>query len=429
MIDDNYFARAEESNEDDLSTPKAIYILSFHIISSVLAVVIALITLIIYLNTKNWDKELIESAAITKQNKYTKSKIFSIAATSIFINVYALVLDSLAINTKLNGDVSIDEHYVHALPYYVICVDAVGALLWILCWLSACILSFTEKDKVYLPLAVSIIGPCLTLVVHIPYIAIAYLNDASYATSIFIYYTVSILAVFGTLDLSYGTCQGAIIVRNNMADEERKLDEDKTPDEKKEKYYICCKKCNTCSPSLMYITLVFLIIGFTFLVVALVCFITAALVEIPISNAYTDVSDRLVGFYQTVIIFVGAYLIYRNFFKRTPSLESVVKNRNEEIRCKKEVWDKLSKDEKLIEFYSKLADIVANYPKGPQQNDDQNPPQNDDQNPPQNDDQNPPQNDDQNDMSDVKTPTGPGKEEIQVEVHDDTRHLLDTDNK
>ena len=69
-------------------------------------------------------------------------------------------------------------------------------MIWIICWTlsfvtccknSTC--KFFGKHQ-YFALAISTVGPIFTLVIHLPYIAIAYLNDAAYATSTFIYYTV-----------------------------------------------------------------------------------------------------------------------------------------------------------------------------------------------------------------------------------------------
>ena len=137
VIDENYFARAEENDQDDLSTPRARYILSFYIVGLVFTAIIIIALLLIYLNTKRWDTILENKAETGKVNKYTQSKIFSIAATTFFINVYALILDSITLYTIVDKHVIINEHYINALPYYVTVIDSVGALFWLGCWTAS----------------------------------------------------------------------------------------------------------------------------------------------------------------------------------------------------------------------------------------------------------------------------------------------------
>ena len=299
-------------------------------------------------------------------NKYPQSKIFSIAATTFFVSSYAVILDSIALYTITDEHVIINEHYVNALPYYVTAIDIVGALFWISCWITS-LCSYCLKDiddneeyqcsklykfmkgQVYLCLVLSTLGPVISLVVHLPYIAIAYINDASYATSIFTYYTVTIFVVFGTLDLTYGTCQGAIINANHG--------------------HLPGRGCYRCCPEgernrrCVFIIIIPL---FTLLILVFAGMITAALVIIPISKAFSDVPYRLLGFYQSVIVLVGAYLVYRNFFKKKPTLDSVIKKRDKLIptdSIKTPLkWHQLSKDEKVEQFYDRFIDIIANYP-------------------------------------------------------------------
>ena len=309
--------------------------------------------LLIYLTTKRWDNKLKKKAETKKANKYSQSKIFSVACTIVFMNLYALILDCFAIHSIKQGHVPIDEPYIHALPYYVIVIDILGMLVWTFFWIFSLCAYIRSSNNEYMGLALSMTGPCMSVVVHLPYIAIAYMNDASYATSIFIYYTVVIFVIFGILDLSYGTCQGAIInVRhghNHHQDQE---------------CYCCCpsKEWGRRGCFIIIIPL------FTLLVLVLAAMITAALVIVPISKAFSDVPNRLLGFYQTAIVLVGAYVLYRSFFKKTPSIARAVKDREDYIETEniknKDKWDQLSNDEKVAEFYSRLVDILANHPIG-----------------------------------------------------------------
>ena len=178
VIDDNYFARAEEKDiEDVLMAPVAIYIVIFYAVGFTLALIITMVLLFIFLNTKRWDKKLERKSKTKKANKYTKSKIFSIALTTFFINLYALILDIFVVNIK-KEDLIIDEHYVHALPKVVTAIDVMGVSIWITCWMLSLYSWINKckafKDKEYMFLALSALGPLLSLVIHLPYIAIAY---------------------------------------------------------------------------------------------------------------------------------------------------------------------------------------------------------------------------------------------------------------
>lgn len=205
-------------------------------------------------------------------------------------------------------------------------------------------------------LAFSAASSVLTFVVHMPFVAIAYLNDASNATSIFIYYTVVIFVIFRALDLSYSTCQGALIYfdsinnRGNLNNE----NEDAPYDcfcgcPQKEERIKCCAA--------------FGIPAFILLILLLIGMVTAALVVIPISKAFTDAPNRLLGFYQTAFVLIGAYLLYREFIKRKPSLERAVKDRPKHVKPDGNAneWKHLSNDGKLDEFYSRFVDIIATY--------------------------------------------------------------------
>ena len=111
---------------------------------------------------------------------------------------------------------------------------------------------------------------------------------------------------------------------------------------------------------------------FMLLTLTLIGMVTAALVVIPISKAFTDAPNRLLGFYQTVFVLIGAYFLYKKFLKWKPSLEKAIKNRDNHVQPGKEDedWKKLSNDAKIEEFYSRFVDIIATYdqPRNAQQN-------------------------------------------------------------
>ena len=90
------------------------------------------------------------------------------------------------------------------LPYMVLVFDMILSAVWLLCWICSCgkwIQNYrnfdyaNDKSAEYLLLALSILPTVISFTVHLPYIAITYLNDASHTTSMFIYYTLVVFVV------------------------------------------------------------------------------------------------------------------------------------------------------------------------------------------------------------------------------------------
>ena len=236
-------------------------------------------------------------------NKSTQSKIFSVAATTFFVNVYTLVLSSTALFKRINDRGIINEHYVNSLPYIVCIIDTVGVCWWLFCFIVSRILSVYTyacardnnrgKEYEYIILAVSTLGPILTFIIHIPYITIAFLNDGTYATSILIYYLITIFVVFGTLNSVYGTCQSAFI--NNIEDEDLST------------------RCIYILNHVLFFPHSIIVI----LLLLLAGMIAALLMILPITKAFSDAPSRLQTFYQTVAVVVGVYFVYWKFYTRS----------------------------------------------------------------------------------------------------------------
>ena len=345
--------------------------------------------------------------------KYSQSRIFSVALTSGILMLYILALDITAIvtlkdKTPALTDKNIDDDI---LPYIILFFDSLMVAFWSICWTlsfatccknSKC--KFVGKHQ-YLVQAISTVGPVFTLVIHLPYIAIAYLNDAAYATSTFIFYTVILFVIFGALELTYGTFQQALISmdeqrdkdkqngrstleesQNSYADKdlERGNDSEESPllgkgdkkegnkreEDKDKEDFSCdgpcfpfCTKNERVLKCMWGITIPF----FALIVLALIGLTTAALVVIPISKAFSDAPNRIVGFYQTAIVVVGVYFAYKGFFKKKPTLETAIKKRIKHIldhgsdKNKNKKWKRLSKDEKVAAFYDYVVELIANY--------------------------------------------------------------------
>ena len=398
-IDDNYFARSQENtndNSDDIiSTETAKYVVISYCIGFLLSIAITVMILIIYLNTNRWDKKLRNLSKVSNANKYSQAKIFSVAITTITMNLYIVGLDGFALYAWIKQESDVREPEV--LTYIPIIVSIIDVLA-VVFWMTFCILGLCSqkgvccKERLYTFLATSTLGPTLSLVVHLPYILIAYLNDATYASSIFIYYTIIVFILFGALDLIYSTCMGALKYREDnplvpaagqpadpgpvepqgdIEAAEQQLADQEVADEQANRELIPQEneqRANGCNPYPMFIcgktgiivTFVIAIPVFTLLIVVLMGMITATLVVIPISKALSDAPNRLFGFYQVVIVLVGAYFVYRKLFSKKPSLESVVEETEKNIFDDNgKSWEGLSNDEKLKDFYSHIMKIAG----------------------------------------------------------------------
>ena len=297
----------------------------------------------------------------SKANKNAQSKIFSVAVTTGVLTVYVLVLDILSVKTLIENRPVLQTRNIDdkVLPYMVLALDVILNAMWLLCWICSCgkwICNYRnlnyadDESEEYLLLALSTVPPVISFAVHLPYITIAYLNDASHATSMFIYYTLVVFAFFGAIDLTYSTYVEALVIARET--------QSQNSEERQQGLGRICgyhnyerriQNLSACGTPTFALLIVFLV-GMT----------TAALVSIPISKAFTDTSDRLLGFYQTAFVFVGAYVVYQNIFEKKP-LEKAIENRTTHIirDGNNDQWQNLSKDEKITALYSRVIDILA----------------------------------------------------------------------
>ncbi|MCG8626138.1 MAG: hypothetical protein MJE68_29585, partial [Proteobacteria bacterium] len=174
-IDEDYFAKSEKNTENLLTSTAAIYIFIFHIIGYILAVVITILMLWIYFNTKRWDKKLLRiGSERNKFYKYSQSKIFSISLTSGILMLYILALDITAVVTLKAKTPALAKRNIdnNILPLIMLSFDSLMVLIWSACWILSfltCCRNSTCKligKHQYLVQAISTVGPVFTIVIH-----------------------------------------------------------------------------------------------------------------------------------------------------------------------------------------------------------------------------------------------------------------------
>ena len=194
----------------------------------------------------------------------------------------------------------------------------------------------------YVVLSLIVIGPIVSIISHSPYIAIAYLDDAHHAGSIFIYYTIVLCLAYSICWITFHTC---ISYQSCMCYETRET---------------CCCQCRK-SYRFLIVTLGMCGLG-TFL--AMIGTTSVYFIIIPINKSISDAPNRLVGIYQSGGFLIGAFVLYKliGFFyhSKQKNLEKAVTKWTETLNDKKSdtPWSEKTDNEKLERFYNAIIDMV-----------------------------------------------------------------------
>ena len=160
-----------------------------------------------------------------------------------------------------------------------------------------------------------------SILLHSPYIATAYLNDAQHAGSIFIFYASLTFVEFGLLQFSFNRCLEADDDQTNGESLKRKI---------LTKYFGLFSAFIT--PLLLYGLTVVIMLYFYF---------------VPTNDSISSVPNQMVVGYQTAILFVGAYIAYTSVFKKKCSLQTALRETHDN-------WRSLTDQEVLTEFYKDM---------------------------------------------------------------------------
>ena len=269
--------------------------------------------------------------------------MIALAVVSFILNIYIISLDVSASvffdkvvssNHELFAGISTlkDQNIVSisfAFIFDFVCFIAyIGLVTITLCC------KFTEKYKDYAPviLSLTVLCPLFCIIAHSPYIAVAYLNDGSHASSIFIYYSILIYVFFGVTWLFVHWC-------DNIT-KETKTSDNATNSSATDQCCECTvktKKGLTCV--LLFVSIIILL--------GLVALIACYLVLIPINKAISDAPNRLLSIYQSGGFAIGSFIVFK--------VIAYFYNKNKEdkgdIDKKKKMVDDILKD-----FYEKMEE-------------------------------------------------------------------------
>ena len=255
-------------------------------------------------------------AGIKNQDKATILAVAIISFNRIFIFI---VFDGVALNYRLPcSDLKVAavcefSHLMYEIPLALLIIDLI---------MGACSTAFTIiagvihllrltrfEDKVkskfiqdlkYYFLAMIALFFIFSCLMHTPYITMAYLSDAHYATSILVYYMTILFIEFGmvqyVLRLYYDSGAGKLS-HTNMKD--------------RRKY--CGVICATIS-----VLILLLILLYSVVIIASFFYY-----YLPLINVVTDLPNEGVVVYQTALILIGAYITYKTLFREQKKKKDV----------------------------------------------------------------------------------------------------------
>ena len=195
---------------------------------------VVIVVIVIHGCSHKWPKRLQRFSSVNTYFKQKQGAILGVAVIGSLFTLYVIALDIAAlvkrdspqiptvsnIHFKNKSNLISPFTLLYELPGIVLFFDVIGYLIslgMILCAMP-CI---KTCNNIFLFLCLSTLGFVCSLVTHSPFIAIAYLNDAYHAGSIFAYYTIIILVVFTLTEQLIVSCQKKVIDINNSDSEIR----------------------------------------------------------------------------------------------------------------------------------------------------------------------------------------------------------------
>ena len=332
---------------------------------------------------KTFVKEIEYKSTVSKQ-----TYLISLSINSLVFMLYAIAMDSAAIlyrdETFLSDEITEESNHLafgilYHLPFVALAFDLLALAVYTITLtvvLTHCLAKNTDCKDSTTSFSVcnvmpTLLGPLIGLINHSPFIAIAYINDSYYTSSIFVYYLVIFSVCFAAVNVTIRAC-----LRSDLLPDQAKpniwskimsvmrtitsLCTCVCPKEKKEIGKVAYKYIRFVFP---VVVSSFLLLFFLSAVVIVICF----LIIIPLNRSLSGAPHQLIGFYQTIIIFLGIFITYRAiFYKKCNSLENIIKNyqkksnkENESTAAKD--WKDLPSKEKIIKFKERVIDLVEHY--------------------------------------------------------------------
>lgn len=277
------------------------------IVAAVLIFVLIIIILITYVSGGNLRKR-----AKVKLSNQARASILSISFVSLSRILSFIVMDSTAIvNRNNHWDKEIEDIYHSGNPgdlndimfhipdellvfdilacishITIVCITICLKKNWCFTSLKERIEKYNFKDLHYYFLSLTALCFVLSSLMHAPYIAMAYLSDAHYASSIFIYYMMILFIEFGLVQYIFNTCFNKI----------------------------------QCSFGIVMT----LAIASWLILYGLIITVSFFFYYVPIKNLISNAPNEAVLVYQSALVLAGAYITYKAVFEKVKDPEKVL---------------------------------------------------------------------------------------------------------
>ena len=299
-----------------------------------------------------------------------QSLLISFSFNGMLFLLYTVALDSAAIyyrNKSLISDLKLIHHsdasgrpfdILYNIPVVVLVFDLIAAVgsisVLLVVFIHFCYKGKDSDGKGYslISLTSSFLGPLIALITHSPFMAIAYINDAYYAGSIFVYYIVVFFVCFSAIHVTMYACLGALLVQRKhsiwscLFRSENDLNANSRT-----------ASCKLLCPVVVIFLMIILLL---FTVAVVICYF----VIIPLNGSVSDAPHQLIGFYQSIIIFLGVFITYKTILhKKYDGLKGAIKNLDTSPvkNVDNSEWKDLPNEEKSMKFYEMIIDLVKYY--------------------------------------------------------------------
>jgi uncharacterized membrane protein len=258
--------------------------------------------------------------------------------------------DNLLSDAKVKDELrGLNKRGLKFLPIMALVVDLFALFITYMGYIIAIMCYYSKKkdSKICSIITVipSLLGPLLGLINHSPFIAIAYINDSYYASSIFVYYMVVFFICFIAVHVSM---RAFLRSRLQGSQEESNIWSN--------------LKGAPCDRALGYLCSTIVSIVLVLFLLSVVVIVICYLIIIPLNGSLSGASHQLIGFYQTIIIFLGIFITYKTVLhKKHGGLKSAIRNLKEPLKEKDSTgtqWSDLPLVEKTIMYHEMVLDLV-----------------------------------------------------------------------
>lgn len=240
-----------------------------------------------------------------------KSAIVAISFISLAFIIFMLAVATYACSVIKSQPTIFNNTLLLNVPKMIAAADGVVLFLCICTDIIALLIAACGDNSIhaFLLLSCNVLYALLSILLHCPYIVLAYINDAEFTGSVFIFYSISLglmfLAIyrFHTVYLELmlpchtKICQNCckLCVKSGSSDE-------KLPS--------CCEILCGSTIFVLYSTvLCILILG---VIALLTCYLTI----LPITKGISHLFGRLFDTYHTVFAIIGAFVAYKTLIEK-----------------------------------------------------------------------------------------------------------------